>query len=104
MEVEPNHNFVANSVVVHNCITAVKMQAAGCIPVCTNVAALEEVVQFGHKFDIQDMYSNQEAQKRFIGKIVASMNETDRAEMMKWARETWGWDVVAKQWSDEFVK
>lgn len=103
MEVEPNHNFVANSVVVHNCITAVKMQAAGCIPVCTNVAALDEVVQYGHKFDIQDMYSNKEAQEKFIEKIVSSMNETDRAEMMKWARETWGWDVVAKQWSDEFL-
>lgn len=87
------------------CITAVKMQAAGCVPVCTTVAALDEVVQFGHKFDVQDMYKNQEAQEQFIAKVVEYMNNPpDRAPMMDWARKNWTWGKVADQWTEEFSK
>lgn len=47
MEVEGLHNFVADGVVVHNCITAMKAQALGCWPVMTNVGALPETVLRG---------------------------------------------------------
>lgn len=44
MEVEPYHNFVAGGVVVHNCISALEAAAAGCVLVCSDVAALHERV------------------------------------------------------------
>jgi hypothetical protein len=54
MSVEGNHSFVANGVVVHNCwfpeiscITAMKAQAYGAIPVITPTAALQETVRWG---------------------------------------------------------
>lgn len=87
------------------CITAVKMQAAGCVPVCTNVAALDQVVQFGEKVDCKDIYKNEAKQAEFVEKLVATLKgEKNREEMMKWARENWTWGKVAKQWSDEFDK
>lgn len=44
MEVEGFHNFVAEGVVIHNCITAMKTQAAGCWPVVAGGGALEETL------------------------------------------------------------
>lgn len=44
MEVEPYHNFVAGGVVVHNCISALEAAAAGCVLICSDVAALRERV------------------------------------------------------------
>ncbi len=44
MEVEGTHTFVADGVVVHNCISAVKAMAAGAQPVTTTAGAIAEVV------------------------------------------------------------
>jgi hypothetical protein len=42
MEVRDTHTFVADGVVVHNCITALEAQAAGCCVSTSKLAALEE--------------------------------------------------------------
>lgn len=104
MEVEPNHNFVANSVVVHNCIGAIKAQAAGMVPVTTNVAALDETVQYGEKFDVADIYSNKEAQDAFVERTVEILKNgyDKRDEMIDWSVKTWSWEAVADKWSEEF--
>jgi glycosyltransferase involved in cell wall biosynthesis len=94
------------------CITAIKAQAGGAIPVSSNFAALEETVQYGvkipmhatdedaavgswHKKDVMlfkdaliDMLKNPDKQ------------EAIRPEMMRWAR-TKSWKAVAEQWSKE---
>lgn len=85
------------------CITAVKMQAAGAIPVCTTVAALDEMVQFGTKLNVSDLYTNEQAQEEYIQKVVEALNSTqDRSEMQTWAMETKSWVSTAKQWAKEF--
>jgi len=88
-----------------SCITGMKMQAAGTVPVCTTVAALDETVQYGHKLDVPDMWSNKEAQEKFIDAIVdVIQNGYDkREEMREWAINHYGWDTVAKEWINEFT-
>lgn len=87
-----------------SCITAMKMQAAGTVPVCTTVAALDETVQYGFKFDVQDMWTNKEAQSKFIDAIVNVVENgyDKREEMKEWAINHYGWDTVAKEWINEF--
>lgn len=95
------------------CITAIKAQAGGAVPVSSNFAALDETVQFGTKIPMKqldektpvgdwdskeltmfktaliDMLSNPQAQ------------ELIRPKMMDWAR-TQSWDNVARSWIEEF--
>ncbi len=87
-----------------SCITAMKMQAAGTVPVCTTTAALNETVQYGHKFDVPDMWSNKEAQEKFIDALVDVVENgyEKRDEMREWAIKHYGWDTVAKEWLNEF--
>lgn len=86
------------------CITAVKAQAAGCIPVASNYAALDETIQFGHKqefkeFDAADL-------EKYKQKLIwwlqhPEEQEKVRPQMMGWAR-TNSWESVAKKWDAEF--
>lgn len=86
-----------------SCITGMKMQAAGAIPVCTTVAALDETVQYGHKLPYLDIYTNEKAQEEFINAIVeASAGYPKKDEMEQWARSFYGWEAVAKEWDKEF--
>lgn len=87
-----------------SCITAMKMQAAGAVPVCTTVAALDETVQHGIKFAVQDIYTNPEAQQQFIDKIVELLTNDypHRQEMIDWALSFYDWDTVANEWNNEF--
>ena len=87
------------------CITAIKAQAAGAMPITTNVAALDEVVQDGIKFDVNDIYYNQEAQEKFIAATVKALqNPPDHEAIRNKAKGRWAWSVVAKQWDGEFSK
>ncbi len=91
-----------------SCITAMKSQAAGCIPVTTNVAALDETVQFGLKVDSKNIYSDKDAQTEWIAGMINILKkpptEDERQEMIQWARKKFDWDNVAKQWDKEFSK
>lgn len=80
-----------------HCITALKAQAAGCIVVTTNVAALKETVINGTKIDVANLYSNDYAQSKFIKAVVKGLNTKDNKNELS---EDWYWPAVAKQWSN----
>lgn len=83
-----------------SCITAMKAQAAGAVPVCTNFAALKETVQYGEKIE-GDIYLP-EIQDEFVRKAVETLkgDKPYRQEMMDWARKNFAWSEVAKAWSN----
>jgi glycosyltransferase involved in cell wall biosynthesis len=87
------------------CITAAKAQAAGAIPITTTVAALDETVKFGHKFDVSDMYTSEEAQQAFVDKTIEYMKaDHDRRPMQDWACEHFDWQKVAECWHNDLLK
>lgn len=86
-----------------SCITGMKAQAFGCIPVVINKAALKETVQYGVKVD-GDIFNpkvKEEYAKELI-KVLKRETKVDVDEMIKWANKKYTWSSVAKQWSDEF--
>lgn len=88
-----------------SCITAMKAQIYGAVPVVVAYAALKETVQHGVKID-GDIY-DQETKDEFIKQVVGLLKDENkqeeiRKEMMPWAREKFTWTNVAKQWDKEF--
>lgn len=83
-----------------SCITAMEVQAAGCVPVCTDYAALSETVQWGQK--IPSPISRPKNKENFLEDLLIMMNPTDdkyqENEMKKWAKETFNWDSITEQW------
>lgn len=77
-----------------HCITALKTQAAGCIPVTTNVAALDEVVINGTKINSANIYTNEYAQSKFIQAVVDALNASPTITVDK----DWYWPEVADKW------
>lgn len=89
-----------------SCITAMKAQAWGAIPVVINYAALEETVQWGIKVK-GDIY-DQETKDLYIKALVSLLKDEKQQEfirpkMMEWAKR-FSWENVAKQWDAEFKK
>jgi len=95
------------------CISAVKAQAGGAVPVSSNFAALKETVKYG---EILDMKAQDEKtpigqwDKEELEKFKASLikvlkdpeyQESVRPEMQKWAR-TQSWANTAKGWDEDF--
>lgn len=88
-----------------SCITAMRAQALGAVPVVINYAALQTTVQHGVKVE-GDIYEP-EVREEFKKQLIALLKDEARQEeirvpMMEWAKETFPWSKVAKQWSDEF--
>lgn len=86
------------------CITAIKSQASGAVPVASNYAALDETIQFGHKqelkeFDAEDIERYKQALIWWLHH--PEEQEKIRPEMMAWAR-TVSWENVAKGWHEDF--
>lgn len=96
-----------------SCITAIKMQAGGAIPVSSNFAALDETVQFGVKLPMKQMQenmpvgeNNQPFMNDFKKALIDMLKNPDKQEeirpkMMKWAREQ-SWKNIATKWDEEF--
>lgn len=78
-----------------HCITALKAQEAGCYPVVTTVAALNETVQSGVKIDTQHIYTDEAKQAEFIAAVVAALIEEREGTPVP----NVDWADVAKQWS-----
>ncbi len=88
-----------------SCITAMKAQALGAIPVVINRAALKETVKNGVKIDID--ITTKKGQEEYLKQLVKilkdhKLQEEIRPEMMKWAQEYFTWDKVAQLWDQEF--
>lgn len=97
------------------CITAIKAQAGGAVPVASNFAALKETVKFGEILDMkaQDektpvgQWDKEELQKFKTALIKVlkdpEYQESIRKDMMAWAR-TQSWSATATGWIQDFEK
>lgn len=88
-----------------NCISAIKAQLWGAVPVCMNHAALKETVQHGKKIE-GDIY-DYEIRKIYQEALIEALKDEtwqkeQREKMMPWARETYSWEKVTEKWSQEF--
>jgi glycosyltransferase involved in cell wall biosynthesis len=88
-----------------SCISAMKAQCYGAIPVVVNYAALQTTVQYGVKVD-GDIY-DKETQEEYKKQLIALLKDDNRQEeirepMIKWAKDTFSWSKVASDWTKEF--
>lgn len=82
-----------------NCITALKAQEAGCIPVTTyNYALKEAVVNPEFSFEVEDIYSNPEAQKRFIDNMVKALKSDMKVKKVPGVY----WKQIALKWKEAY--
>jgi tetratricopeptide (TPR) repeat protein len=81
------------------CITGIKAQAAGCIPVIVESAALLETVKYGYKTN--DVNNYKQLLFDAFGKV-DDWTANKREEMSKWAIENHSWKNVATKWIQEF--
>ena len=89
-----------------SCITGMRAQTYGAIPVVVNYAALKETVQYGIKIDgdIYDPETKDLFKKELIGLLKDEKHQEEiRGPMMRWAQENFSWSKVARQWNDEFL-
>lgn len=86
-----------------NCITVQKAQCAGCFPVTTNVAALKETNKYGIKINTDSIYSNEEKQREFADAVIKQLKNPVKIDVDQ-AKKDFSWEVMAKQWSDEWKK
>lgn len=86
-----------------SCITAMKNQAGGAIPVSSNYAALAETVQYGYKMQMDEW--NDDTQAEYTALLIEALTDPkqDREAMMAGARQRFSWTNVAKQWIGEFA-
>jgi len=89
-----------------NCITAQKAMASGAWPVTSNFAALRDVVKYGDVIDMDDFTEEdiETYKQALILRLQNPPTETERTEMMEWARKTYDWKNTAQQWHKEFKK
>jgi hypothetical protein len=95
------------------CITAVKAQAGGAVPVSSNFAALKETVQFGEILTMKAQNEktpvgqwDKEELEKFKVALIKVLKDPDyqesiRPQMMTWAR-TQSWANTAICWDKEF--
>jgi len=105
LEVENDNSYVSNGHIVHNCISAMKAQACGAIPVVTNYAALQETVRNGLKVDVD--ITMEEGQDKYVKAIVGLLKDEKkqkeiRENMMTWAMDYFQWKHVAATWDTLF--
>jgi len=88
-----------------SCISAMKAQAFGAIPVVINYAALKETVKFGIKVD-GDIYEK-ETKEKYLKKLIWALKHPEwqeevRAKMMPWAKKSFAWALIAEKWDKIF--
>ncbi len=89
-----------------SCITAMKAQASGCVPVCTSRAALRETVRFGTKVgaDIQTSCNDWKAAVMEYLADPEKQNNVRNSGMSRWARGFFAYDRLCREWSEMFLK
>lgn len=90
-----------------SCISAMKAQIYGAIPVTMNYCALKETVKYGSKIngDIADPKVQEVFKKEWISwlKDTERQKETRRV-MMENSKDLFSWSGVVKEWIEEFKK
>ena len=86
-----------------SCISAMKAQIYGAIPVCTDYAALSETVKNGLRLNVN--ITEKKGQEEYIKVLIDLLNDTKQQEeirvtMMKFAKDYFSWKNVALTWSD----
>ncbi len=90
-----------------SCISAMRAQALGAIPVVTDYAALKETVQHGSKVKVD--ITTSEGQVAYQKELIAmlkdpKLQEQIRNPMMEFGQKEFSWEKVAKNWKEEFDK
>lgn len=86
-----------------SCISAMKAQACGCVPVYVNYAALKETVKDGIAVEGKagDGDTNEEYKKALINVLnKPELQEVVRDRVLSY-KDSFGWDKVALQWKNE---
>jgi len=91
-----------------SCITAMKVQIAGAIPVCTDYAALAETVKYG--FKIKGNINNAGNLDKFKVQLIDALKMPDekqeriRQSMMITSQKIYAWEFVAQSWAKNLFK
>lgn len=88
-----------------SCISAMKAQRLGAVPVVTDYAALSETVKNGLKVDvdIRDKAGQATYTQALIDLLLDPKKQSEiRDTMMPFAKTSFGWDRVATQWDALF--
>lgn len=88
-----------------SCISAMKAEALGAIPVVTNYAALKETIKNGYKIDVN--IKTEDGQKEYVEALVKIMKDSQgkldkRKTMIPFARDYFKWSKVANDWDALF--
>lgn len=86
-----------------SCISGMKAQALGAVPVVTNYAALQETIRNGVKVDVD--IQEKDGQKVYIEALIDTLKyPSKQAELrnMAWAQDYFSWAKVAEQWDGLF--
>jgi len=90
-----------------SCITAMKMQCGGAIPVTSNYAALNETCEYGIQVGeyLDPICPKDEYVKELINMVGNKREqETIRTQMIPWCQTHFTWSKVAKEWNAAFLK
>jgi glycosyltransferase involved in cell wall biosynthesis len=83
------------------CITAIKAQASGAVPVIIDGTALKETVRHGYKCDKPEEY---------LQTLLKAMNDAkaisldQRKQMKNFVEEEYSWRKIAEKWHAQFQK
>lgn len=89
-----------------SCISAMEAQAAGCIPITSSIAALNETVGVRGKL-VNGNWLSKSYQDEFIKQTVDAMlntTDTDRSKLINYATDNFSWKEVSVQWNALFNK
>ena len=85
-----------------SCISGMKAQACGCVPVCTDYAALDETIMGGVK--VHGKCGEGDTNERFKEALIKVLKDTDYQEKLRSElpdKEIFSWEKVAEKWSKE---
>lgn len=85
-----------------SCISAMKAQVAGCVPVCTDYAALKETVKIGVL--INGKGGDSDGNKKYKESLIEILKNDERQEEIRIQldslKESFGWGRVALSWHE----
>lgn len=95
-----------------NCISGLKAQASGCLPVVSNFGALKETVKWGKKIDsLWDKWGkestfgeNEDKDEEYIQAIIDSLQVDDhyKYDMQEDIKSDYNWKNIALKWHNKF--